>query len=332
MGNEIVKKIVARNMGGHKDVKITKLSGGLLHEVLLLETNDQSKVLKLLNQEIMQRDGVFVNFQKADYLEEILVENNISLVPSLKFNSKKMQEIDGRYYYLYEYINGTYKQSKDLNENDVEKIAKILANIHSIKVNDNAEFTSEKNIPKYQWGKYIDVIKEKNNDLYLKYISIIEYLSKVENEIAAASLDIPEINTICHNDLHVKNVLWENDKPLIIDLETLSLNNPYIEIFETALYWSGFDEQSIDYNNLSLFIKHYRDNSSIRWIDFQIIANYISGRFDWLEYNIKRAFILDVDEKEKEIGFKEIGETIDKIIYFEKQKTSIVKVFNDGEC
>ena len=50
----------------------------------------------------------------------------------------------------------------------------------------------------------------------------------------------------------------------------------------------------------------------------------------WLEYNIKRALELEkVDQEEKELGIKEVKNTIDKIMYYNNSKDMILKKINE---
>ena len=56
------------------------------------------------------------------------------------------------------------------------------------------------------------------------------------------------VKAICHNDMDSKNVLWIGDEFKLIDLECLRYSNPYLELFELALCWSGYEGCNINRN------------------------------------------------------------------------------------
>ena len=63
---------------------------------------------------------------------------------------------------------------------------------------------------------------------------------------------------ISHTDLDRKNVMWQEDKPFIIDWEASGYINPTIELIQVAWYWSGGDVENIDYNKFGILIKSYK--------------------------------------------------------------------------
>lgn len=63
------------------------------------------------------------------------------------------------------------------------------------------------------------------------------------------------IVSICHNDMDCKNVLWNGNDYRIIDLKCLSYNNPFMELFELALCWSGYEDCKIDFQLFQAFAR-----------------------------------------------------------------------------
>lgn len=68
-----------------------KVTGGLTHRMFKIVTDKGRYIVKLLNPNIMKRPTAMENFNRADRIEEILKDNGISAIYSLKFNDKKMQ-------------------------------------------------------------------------------------------------------------------------------------------------------------------------------------------------------------------------------------------------
>ena len=74
-----------------------RLSGGLMHKMYKLETDQGIYALKLLNPFIMQRKDAMENYREAERLESILEQKNIPILPALSVNGNKMQEMEGFY-------------------------------------------------------------------------------------------------------------------------------------------------------------------------------------------------------------------------------------------
>ena len=88
-----------------------QVTGGLTHRMFKVFTDKGRYIIKLLNPNIMKRPTAMDNFNKAEKYEELFKQNNIKAVYSIEFNNKKMQEIDGQYFYVYEWYDG--KSIKD---------------------------------------------------------------------------------------------------------------------------------------------------------------------------------------------------------------------------
>ena len=142
---------------------------------------------------------------------------------------------------------------------------------------------------------------------------------------------LPKYSCICHNDMDPKNVMWLNEDYKLIDLECLGYSNPYLELYELALCWSGYGRCNINFELFKTFLKVYFDNTvldkNVNWEDIYYANN---GRIKWLEFNIKRALMIDCDTKEEqEIGLNEVKKTIEHIIYYDKMKNEILKAIQE---
>lgn len=92
--NKFLNKMIIELKLGNLIELISQVSGGLTHRMFKVFTDKGRYIVKLLNPNIMKRPTAMNNFNTADKFEEILKENNIDAVYSLKINDKKMQEID----------------------------------------------------------------------------------------------------------------------------------------------------------------------------------------------------------------------------------------------
>ena len=86
---------------------ISPVSGGFMHRMYKVCTENQTYAVKLLNPEIMKRPAAMSNYKKAERLEAILESARIPIVPALIFDGKKMQEFQGNYFYIFDWHEGS---------------------------------------------------------------------------------------------------------------------------------------------------------------------------------------------------------------------------------
>ena len=92
------------------------LTGGLMHKMYSLFTTKGKYAVKLLNPYVMQRTDAMENFQTAERLELILENNQLPILPAISFGERKMQQTDGRYFYLYPWYDGKVIRGTDVRE------------------------------------------------------------------------------------------------------------------------------------------------------------------------------------------------------------------------
>ncbi|MFS1511599.1 phosphotransferase [Chengkuizengella sp. SCS-71B] len=63
---------------------------------------------------------------------------------------------------------------------------------------------------------------------------------------------------ISHRDLDSKNVMWNQDNPVLIDWESAGYINPMQDLIETAIYWSENEIGSIDKKRNAQIMKNSR--------------------------------------------------------------------------
>ncbi len=316
------EKLVSNLDLGNLIEEPSRVSGGLTHKMYKVVTDKSKYIVKLLNPNIMKRPTALVNYENADAYEELFKDNNIDAIYSIKFNNKKMQLQDGQYFYVYDWYDGKSLKDNEIKSINCEKIGKQLAEIHNITLKEE---TWNENIKNIDWKYYIDLAKEKQSPIYEILFDKIDLLNesmKKGNEVVD---QLPNYTAVCHNDLDSKNVLWINNDFKIIDLECLGYSNPYLELFSLALCWSGYESCNIDFKLFKTFMDSYFKYSKLsRDINWEVLYYANNGRLEWLEYNIKRALMLETDsEEEQQLGIKEVKETIDHVVYYDSVKNEI---------
>ena len=254
--HDILEKICEQYQLGELICEPVRLKGGFMHKMFSLFTSKGKYAVKLLNPYIMERKDALGNFQIAEELELMLEKNNIPIILALIFGGKKMQNISGQFFYLYEWFDGKAMKNEEINEFHCQKIGKLLAQIHEVDRKETEYNSNEMNV---DWDYYIKMLESKNKELFylLKENRTLLYESQANGNMAIKKL--PSVLSVCHNDMDSKNVLWSGMDCKIIDLECLSYSNLLMEMYELALCWSGYEKCKIDYNLFSAFIHSYAE-------------------------------------------------------------------------
>ncbi len=321
--NEFFNKLVLNLNLGKLIEEPSRVSGGLTHKMYKIVTDKNKYIVKLLNPNIMKRPTALGNFEKADKFEMMFQENNIEAIYALEFNGKKMQLQDGQYFYVYNWYDGKALKDNEIKTINCEKIGKQLAEIHNITLKEENWIENTKNI---DWKYYLDLAKEKESPVYDLLLDKIDLINKSMNMGNEVVNQLPNYIAVCHNDLDSKNVLWIEDNYKIIDLECLGYSNPYLELFTLALCWSGYESCNINFELFKTFMDSYFKYSKLsRDINWEVLYYANNGRLEWLEYNIKRALMLETDsEEEQQLGISEVIETIDHVVYYDLVKEKIL--------
>lgn len=332
MKESSIEKLVIETKIGTYIKEINKISGGLSHRMYKVVTDKGIYAIKELNPGVMKRKDAFSNFIFSEKVSEIAIRSGITAIGALKVNNEVITKIDDNYYMIFEWIDGTTLKADEITEKHCEIIGEVLAKIHNIDFNEiEDEKIKNLNLEYYDWNKYID-LAEKNNKVYLNLLKQnVELLYELNEKSIKALRCANENLIISHTDLDRKNVMWQDDKPFIIDWEASGYINPTIELIQVAWYWSGGDIENIDYNKFNTLINSYKDlykgNIDKRIEELVYADNY--GGLGWLDYNLKRSLCIEnnYEQDEIELAENEVVQSINEIKYNYSQLDNIIKIF-----
>ena len=315
---------------GEVCVPIENVSGGFMHRMYKVTAcgteGSRSFAVKHLNPEIMKRPQAQANYERAEKLEGILEKAGLPIVPALCFDSKKMQEFEGNYFYIFAWHDAKVTDWDNITEKQCFLAGNTLGKIHAIDF-DLDESGVEQDTPELSqidWKKYEIQANESKSEIAGLLGENLELLEYAQNQVNEARKNLPDIIRISDEDMDPKNVMWENGKPLVIDLECLDYGNPASHVLQLALQWSGITTCNLKLNLLKTFFAGYHKAYDNGFHDYQKIFGLAYTWIEWLEYNIQRALGACVDEAERQMGVEQVVQTINRIKYL-REKEDLIK-------
>lgn len=314
MWNEICAALSLGRMLGEPE----PLQGGYTHRMYALITDTGRYAVKLLNPEIMQRADALDNYRRAEQLEARLKAVGLPILPALVRNGHTMQCVQGQYLFVFDYFDGKPLSDADITPAHCRMIGAALARIHGI---DRRELPAEER-PSINWDELTDALLAGNESRAegLLMRTNLAMLRRVTAAADAARRTLPNVQTICHNDMDAKNVLWRGDTYRIIDLECIDWADPMQELLDLAVSWAGYP---LNERKFRTFVRAYAAAGGDLPADPAPVYDSRRNHLDWLAYNARRA-LLD-DARERAVGREQIRETIDKIACDQRNRAQILR-------
>ena len=310
---------------------VTPVSGGFMHRMYKVCTADHSYAVKHLNPEIMKRPAAMENYKKAEQLEAILDKAGIPIVAALVFDGKKMQEFQGNYFYIFDWHNGIITDWNNITAEQCWKAGNIQGRIHAIVMgrSEPTEATSPV-LSAIDWKEYLakatstatgagTPVKEVES-LLKENLPLLEY---AQSELNKARQSLPNITTIIDEDMDPKNVMWDNNEPVVIDLECLDYGNPVSSAIQLSLQWSGITLCDFDEEKQKAFFEGYFAAYDNGFRNYKNVFGLTYTWIEWLEFNIQRALGASQDKAEQEMGLTEVKNTINRIKYIHQMEDKI---------
>lgn len=306
---------------------IEQVSGGFLHRMYKVVTERGTYAVKCLNPEIMGREGVLDNYNRAERIEGILEKENIPIVSAITVNSKKMQNIDGRYFYIFRWQEGQITDWNTITNEQCNIAGNILGKIHAIDPQEVSHKDPE--MSHIDWHEYLRKANEQNSEIANVLEDNVQLLIDVEKEMNRARRCLPDLLCISNEDMDPKNIMWNDGKPYVIDLECLDYGNPVSHVLQLSLQWSGITTCDLEVGRIAAFFNGYLNAYDNGFRAYDDVFGLAYTWVDWLEYNIRRALGACVDEQERRMGISEVKNTIDRIQYIRSMEEEIKEVFDN---
>ncbi|MBQ6661315.1 MAG: DUF4298 domain-containing protein [Lachnospiraceae bacterium] len=334
-----ITKLMKRCGLGEVTAEIKPVSGGLMHRMYKVQTGSGVYAVKCLNPEIMKRPTARENYATAEALEVRLEEARVPMVAAMTLNGRKMQELDGEFFYIFRWQKGKITDANTVTAEQCRKAGELLGRIHAIdsKTKETGSDVADHSAAEggalerseIDFAKYAHLAQKAGSpvaELLAENTKLLEAAQKRLNEAREA---LPAIVSICDDDMDPKNVMWFRGKPFVIDLECLSYGNPVGAFVDLALQWAGMVNGAYKKENLVAFYEGYRSAYDNGFLAYDALYGIAYTWVEWLEYNIRRALGLEGGEDERRLGEWEVRNTIARIRALGEAEEEICGTFRE---
>ncbi|NUU62034.1 phosphotransferase [Paenibacillus agri] len=292
------------------------LSGGLMHRMFEIVTTTGKYVIKALNPEIMRRPTAMQNYVRSEHIANAAAAAQIPGLPAKQYHGTSIQQVDQQFYLVFDWIPGRSLRPDEIQIGHCEKIGSILADIHrtdfsALNLGDNNSEVRQL----VDWKFYLDKGQESHSEWVGLLLETLDKLKAWDNLAIESAKLLTQSMVVSHGDLDSKNVLWNQDQPVLIDWESAGYRNPMQDLIETALYWSEDEHGEVDKQRFFAFLSGYRRKGGTLQANWStVLANGFLGKLNWLEYSLKRSLWIEcTDEREQQLGTEQVSGTINAI-------------------
>ena len=310
--NEKITKLMKRCGLGEVTAEITPVSGGLMHRMYKVRTDSGIYAVKRLNPEIMKRPTARENYAAAEALEARLEEARVPMVAALTLKGRKMQELDGEFFYIFRWQKGRITDANTVTAEQCRKAGELLGRIHAI--DSRAAEPEAPELSTIDFAGYARMAQEAGSPVAELLAKNTKLLTEAQQRLNEAREALPAIVSICDDDMDPKNVMWFRGKPFVIDLECLAYGNPVGAFVDLALQWAGMVNGAYRRENLEAFYEGYRSAYDNGFLAYDALYGIAYTWVEWLTYNIRRALGLEGSgEDERQLGEREVRNTVARI-------------------
>ena len=140
------------------------VTGGLMHKMYQVSTDQGEYAIKLLNHDIMKRPEALTNMIHSELLSNAL-SNGIPLVAAKTFHGRNIIEMDDSFFVVFDWLDGKSIFAPDISEYHCEQIGRVLGRIHATQVKIDAMVESHDIREEYKWNLFMEKAKTCNSEV-----------------------------------------------------------------------------------------------------------------------------------------------------------------------
>ena len=281
------------------------VTGGLMHKMYRVKTDQGEYAIKALNPDIMQRPEAMRNMINSERISHALKEE-IVLVAAKEFEGQYVVEAGHAYYMIFDWLEGSSIFVPNIKESHCEQIGKILGRIHAANICVDGIEKEQNARECFPWDSFYEEAERQKATWLAIYEESLLQIKKWDRQAVESMPRLSAHQVISHRDLDPKNVMWKDDMPFVIDWEAAGYVNPFQELIEVLNYWAVDEKGNYDKAKCTALLHAYTQMVDIRNVDWAAVwSGSFDGMLGWLAYNMRRALGLEgsteADKKEGEI-------------------------------
>ena len=143
------------------------VTGGLLHKMYCVETNQGKYAVKALNSDVMNKPDALEKLEQAERIAYRLKnENDISAICVKPVDGKMIFEVDHAYYEIFEWFDGKSVFYPDITTVHCAKVGEQLGKIHASNICVEGLYPENTVRCKYEWKNLLSALR-KEDEVYL---------------------------------------------------------------------------------------------------------------------------------------------------------------------
>jgi len=323
---KLCKKYNLGNLKGKPEI----VTGGLMHKMYHVSTDQGEYAIKLLNPDIMKRTEALQNTVNSEIVSNAL-RKVVPLVSAKCFDGKHIIELDGSFYVIFDWLEGKSIFVPNISEYHCEQIGRILGKIHAANIKVDSIEKSQDSRDEYDWNMLLGKAQQCNTECYLVLQENLADIIRWDNHVVSGFGEVSKNQVISHRDLDPKNIMWKNDEPYIIDWEAAGYVNPFQELIEVLNYWISDETGKYNKVKFDAMIQAYTESINISNVNWEVVLDCsFDGMLGWLEYSIKRALGMEgIDAKEQQEGMQQTKGTVYELKKYENQMEQLKDWINE---
>lgn len=292
MEQKIAHLCTKYNLGNLTNTPIM-VTGGLLHKMYRVITDQGHYAIKALNPDIMQRPDAMSNMINSERISNAL-KGEIPLIAAKEFEGKHVIEAENVYYMVFDWLEGKSVFIPDISEYHCEQIGKILGKIHSSNLCLDGIEKEQGSRELFDWDSFWEEAKKQDAAWLSLFGESLLQIKQWDKRVVDSALILSQYRVISHRDLDPKNVMWKDNMPFVIDWEAAGYVNPSQELVEVLNYWTLDSNGDYDQEKFNILLQAYAQKVDIGNADWATVLNgSFDGMLGWLAYNVRRALGLE---------------------------------------
>lgn len=326
------------------------VTGGLLHRMYHVTTDQGEYAIKLLNPDIMKRPKAMSNMIHSERIathiaayfarsaENLRPEAPVPVVAALEYSGQHLlsacppasdenghlDTASPQYALAYPWLDARSLFAPAIGAEHCRKVGHLLGQIH------HADFRLEGVGPEvstrspYDWQSYLAMAREQKVPWLADYEAMLTNLFRWDQAAVNAMETVNAFQVISHRDLDPKNILWQGADPLIIDWEAAGYVNPYQELLEVMNYWCRDEKGDYSPTLCHALLQEYIPFMDLQNADWEpVFACSYDGMLGWLEYTLKKGLGLEGDEADRVQGAQQLMDAYGELKRYDDQAAQL---------